>query len=124
MSTDNPYAAPQFAVEPALEYAHFPLASQGQRFVNLIVDSIVTQVIAFGFGIAIAIAFVADEGPDANAESVGLELFSQLFGFGITLAYYLVMEAACGRTIGKLHAIDVVAAGTHAAKKDRLHRAE
>jgi uncharacterized RDD family membrane protein YckC len=41
-------------------------------------------------------------GPDANTETVAFQVVSSLVGIFCMLGYYLVMEAAFGRTIGKL----------------------
>jgi uncharacterized RDD family membrane protein YckC len=90
----NPYAAPQTDVNidrEAEETIDLPPAGLGLRFANLVIDNIVRGIIA-----AVITGVIAAMGdPDSSA---GLTIVLLL---GSMLGYYIVLEGAFGRTIGK-----------------------
>ena len=93
----NPYAAPtSVADETSLGAENFVRATQGQRVANYVVDWITSRFIDFGF--TLLLDFTGILGP---SYAIGnLEAF--FLTIGLILAYYITMEATCGRTLGKL----------------------
>lgn len=110
MSESNPYAVPQSLEAYATPEPGFrdglQLASQGQRFVNLIVDNILVQLLAGGAGFVVGASFAlmrASAGQQVSeAEADSLELFGILLGIGVALVYFVAMELTLSRTVGKL----------------------
>ncbi len=96
---ENPYAspaAPQYLPGPIdVQLAVVP-ASQGARFLNSIIDYFGYLASCFAAGIVIAI--IGGEQAATFIEGIP-ELVLSL---SIFLAYYFVLEAATGRTLGKL----------------------
>ena len=109
MSETNPYAIPA-GVEPpqfgGVATGELPLASQGQRFVNMIIDGIIANVLAQVVGFVVGVAYgimAASSGREiAESELAILQLIGGMLGLLIFLMYYIVCEIAFGRTIGKL----------------------
>jgi uncharacterized RDD family membrane protein YckC len=107
MSNDNPYASPETlgsagygASAAGVDVSQGNLANKKQRFVNFIIDRLATWACEFMVGMAFAIVAVAsgnDEWVDSLDGGVGI-----LLSIGVTLLYYIVMEAMFGRTLGKL----------------------
>ena len=93
----NPYQspAPDLSVPPIFPEGIPVPASLGLRFANLIVDRIVTMVLAGGVGLVIGLVAPSDaEEPVSTLVSFGIAMV-------VILGYYAVMEAAFGRTVGK-----------------------
>lgn len=72
------------------------LATTGQRFVNYLVDTITYYVLSFIFG---GIAGVLVNAAGGNIESYLIPI--QIVSFFGYLLYFIVMEGATGRTVGK-----------------------
>jgi uncharacterized RDD family membrane protein YckC len=90
----NPYAAPQTDVNidrDAEEMADLPPAGLGLRFANAFIDNIMRGII--GGVITGVIGVMAPS--DRSAGLMLVMLFSSMIG------YYIVLEGAFGRTIGK-----------------------
>jgi uncharacterized RDD family membrane protein YckC len=68
-------------------------ASRGQRFANYVIDQVVFLVLAFLFGIALAVFGLTEHFNDLTLNIVAL---------AILYAYYVIMESAFGQTVGKL----------------------
>jgi len=87
---DNPYAAPRSNDDepPPSDELFLISASQGARFVNLLVDSFVIWLGFFGLLWTVGLDF--DEGTPALAY------------YGLTIGYYLFCEGVFGVTVGKL----------------------
>jgi uncharacterized RDD family membrane protein YckC len=87
---ENPYAPPEADdVEPPASAGEFVVgASQGKRFVNMLIDSVASRVLTFAFAL-----FGAREFGSTLAG-----LLSILF----ILCYYLFLELAFQATLGKL----------------------
>ena len=77
-------------------------ASAGKRFANFIIDLIVFMILAFGFGIVSAIVVLIIYPEAADTIETEFEKYNLLFALVLRVAYYTVMEASSGRTIGKL----------------------
>ena len=102
---DNRYAPTQGAlnsqqaVEPS-EHALEP-ASRSRRFLNSLIDTVASILVAFVVGTVLAILWpqliTALSGP--RETSMGRNYF---VGMIIGLIYYLPLEASTGRTLGKL----------------------
>lgn len=107
MSTEsnNPYASPiQATLHPQIDKPpHQELASQGQRFLNFFIDGIIIRIISFGVGLVVGIVFVSANGVQlTEAEAAFLNIVAMIVALIAIVLYFFVMEAACGRTIGKL----------------------
>lgn len=88
----NPYAAPRVeVVAPEATDDQQVLATRGQRFANLLLDSLGYYTLIFA--VALAIAVVA---------AVSIERYSFVFSLGLMLLYYFPAEALFGRTPAKL----------------------
>jgi uncharacterized RDD family membrane protein YckC len=96
MSGQNPYAPPQTELDPGLRLDvpdQLPTAGRGARFLNLLIDTFVSRLVAILFAVAVIRALGPTEGREAVIAVVALLAF---------FAYYIVLEAAFGWTIAKL----------------------
>jgi uncharacterized RDD family membrane protein YckC len=93
MSDLNPYQAPKAELEPraGAPAPLLPTASGGARFLNLVVDYVVCQIISGVLGFA-----VGSGGLDPTNGQL------MLLAIAIPIAYYLALEGAAGVTVGKL----------------------
>jgi uncharacterized RDD family membrane protein YckC len=93
MSELNPYQAPKadLGARAGAPAPLLPTASGGARFVNLVVDYIVCQLISVVLGFLVGIR-------DLNPTNGQIMLLS----LAIPLAYYLALEGSAGLTVGKL----------------------
>jgi uncharacterized RDD family membrane protein YckC len=97
MVGQNPYEAPKAELDPGLRADtpdQLPTASRGARFLNLIIDTILSRIVA----IVPAAVLAAALGPDSENVAVLAGVFA-VVGF---FAYYIVFEAAFGWTFAKL----------------------
>jgi len=92
----NPYQAPQSRVVDEEQHALEP-AERWRRFLNLILDYF--GLFALSFLIGIAFALIGGQAGVAWLQKAGPQY---LVGFGAMLLYYIPLEAAFGRTLGKL----------------------
>ena len=105
MDQENPYQSPT-AVSTAYEVPEvgpFPLATQGQRFINYLLD----QAICIGLAFMVGIGFAWFGATEIIERIPGF-----VFGSIIVLLYYIPQEALLNRTLGKL------ATGTKAVRAD------
>jgi uncharacterized RDD family membrane protein YckC len=94
----NPYAPPTAKVADVEESpAEFEDASRGQRFANMIIDTIGYYVLAFVFGALIGVVGGLDAANRLAETGVSL-----VFAFAVMLIYYAPSEHLSGRTLGKL----------------------
>ncbi|MCP5537131.1 MAG: RDD family protein [Akkermansiaceae bacterium] len=97
----NPYIAPatQDVVAPDLtgETALPVPVSAGLRFVNYLIDGIVSQLV-LGFGLGLVIGLVGGDDGVEFLQGIG----GNLVGVGLFVVYYLLVEGFTGRTLGKL----------------------
>jgi uncharacterized RDD family membrane protein YckC len=94
MDSQNPFQsplAPTFLDNTAQEKPI--VASQGQRFLNLLVDQVCCFALSFCIGIVLAVL---------GAQEVLESVPNLLFGMAIMLVYYIPQEMLFGRTIAKL----------------------
>jgi uncharacterized RDD family membrane protein YckC len=109
MENVNPYAPP---AEPAFST---PLladvltpepASQGKRFLNFIIDRVVTFVLASASGFMIGLMYAMSRSNPSAPLLPGTESMLNIIDFVqsifVALAYYFLCEALFGRTLGKL----------------------
>ncbi len=108
--TDNPYASPlsepQIFPEITSSPKELPIASQGKRFLNLIIDTVIIQVLSGGAGFIVGVAYAAskmasNEPITPEDESV-LQIVGFFIGLALTLIYFVVMEGVFQRSIAKL----------------------
>jgi uncharacterized RDD family membrane protein YckC len=92
----NPYATPKSNTVVAEQILEPVPASKGARFLNLIIDYIMQVVVIIVFT-AIALAVGGDKAMGTLDDIPDL-----LLGIVAMFSYYIVMEAAFGRTVGKL----------------------
>jgi uncharacterized RDD family membrane protein YckC len=105
--TDNPYASPASTVsDTASAPKELRVASQGKRFLNLIIDTIVIQVLAmvvgFVMGVIFAASRIAANGTVTTEDEASLGLAGFFVGLMVALGYFVVMEALFQRTLAKL----------------------
>jgi uncharacterized RDD family membrane protein YckC len=102
MQQPNPYAPP-VAHDIAIDreqrtVGELEIASNGLRFLNLLIDfvgiTIAGGVLGFGIGILQAVKVVDKSLLDGAGSSV--------FGLVVDFAYYVLLEWLTGRTLGKL----------------------
>jgi uncharacterized RDD family membrane protein YckC len=94
----NPYAPPTAHVSAvADETTEGAAASRGQRFANLIIDTVGYYLLSMIIGVILGLA--GAQGVLSEMQSLGP---SMLFGIAISLLYYVPSEAIFGRTLGKL----------------------
>jgi hypothetical protein len=67
-------------------------ASQNQRFLTLVLDTVFCRIFSFMFGFAMGVMGLGQFILDMNLYVLGAVIF---------LAYYSIQEAFCGRTLGK-----------------------
>lgn len=92
---------------PEVEQAAPIPARKGLRFANFFIDSIILNIFTFGIGIVIGVMLIAQGYEvDSQGNFVGVPLWVNLVinlvHIPITLAYYIALEVALGRTLGKL----------------------
>jgi uncharacterized RDD family membrane protein YckC len=87
------------------------LASQNQRFVTSFLDNLFIGICSYAVGFGVGIALVAN-GSFTEETVKSATLYVQLFSWVMTLLYFFALEAAMGRTLGKL------AAGTRVVAED------
>lgn len=102
----NPFAPPESFGTAAEENANVGLvsATRGQRFLNFFIDGIIVRIMSFVTGMIVAIVFLAANGNAAITpqQELTLNLIALPFGLLAVVAYFIVMEAAFHRTLGKL----------------------
>src|SRR5262245_33640262 len=105
---ENPYASPAIPADLAAE-AMIPreikIASQGKRFLNLIVDNIVIQilstVVGFMFGIVYAVAKVSSGSAIAPHDEQRMQLIGFLLGLIVAVGYFVITESLFQRSLAK-----------------------
>ena len=80
-------------IKPQIKLSDKDVASTGKRFANYFIDRVATYVLAFLLGMAMASGGLLNEYD---------RLLAQVIGLLVVLIYYLIMEAATGKTIGKM----------------------
>ena len=106
MSSDsqNPFASPsaKIDVNPASQGQLVP-ASQGKRFLNLIIDSIALYGVNYAVGMAAGLAYGASMNGNITQEQLATFQIAMFFvGLSVQALYYTVFEAIFGITLGKL----------------------
>lgn len=95
----NPYASPT-SLQHSVDHVDVTQAvvpgGQGARFANLIIDYFAQFALGFVVGI-VAVIIGGEQAAVFLDETPGL-----VIGIPILLAYYFVLEATTGRTLGKL----------------------
>jgi uncharacterized RDD family membrane protein YckC len=80
-------------------------ASRGKRFINLIVDNIVIQVLSTVAGVVLGVIYgaflVASGGTISQDDEAILNLVGFAVGVLVAVSYFVVMEALFQRTIAK-----------------------
>lgn len=106
--SENPYASPATSSEPAPIGAEFsdpqglPVTTQGKRFLNMIIDNIVTQVISGAAGFLLGISYAVSQGGRiTRSDEATLQMVGFFLGLLIALGYFVVMEGLFQRTVGK-----------------------
>jgi uncharacterized RDD family membrane protein YckC len=70
------------------------LASNGKRFLNLLIDTVVYYVLAIVVGVILGLT--------GNVDVATGPITSNIIGLAIMIVYYVIMEATIGATVGKL----------------------
>ncbi len=107
--TDNPYASPVATDSSFPEVSWVPrelqIATQGKRFLNLIIDNIIIQVLStmagFVIGILYAVIQIARTGAVAEDDGGQLQLVGFLVGLMVAVGYFVFTEALFQRTLAK-----------------------
>ncbi len=93
--------ASDHSVKPEPAAADRPKAGFWMRLVATLVDAAIVFALQFVLGTALAAAGVASSG--ANTETFGaMAVLVQIFGYTISLTYYIVFTGHCGQTPGKM----------------------
>ena len=98
---DNPYAPSEQSIIDSSVYqveGRQPLASKGKRVLNYFIDKAV--LIGLGTLVGMMLGLLLEEAELIDLADQGF--FKYGLGYAITFTYFLFMEAACGRSIGKL----------------------
>ena len=107
---ENPYASPAIpadVIEDAALVRHeLKIAGQGKRFLNMILDNVLLQVLSGAVGFVIGIIFVVmNMSPDGTIrpeDEQVLNVLGYLIGLVVALAYYIFSEVVFQRTLAKL----------------------
>ena len=103
--TDNPYASPSTEpgvatnIEPVPK--QFLVASQGKRFVNMIVDTIMIQVFGFVVGMIYVVLRFAANGTLATEDDTWIQIAGFVVRVMVALGYFVIMESLFQRTLAK-----------------------
>jgi uncharacterized RDD family membrane protein YckC len=89
----NPYSAPRAEVQDFEASSALQLATKGQRFANLLLDTLFYQVFIFVFAFVTALA--------DPALVLALQDYSFPFSLAVMLLYYIGFEGVMGRTPAK-----------------------
>ena len=89
----NPYAAPRTEVQDVDASSALQLATKGQRFANLLLDTLFYQVFIFVFAFVAALT--------TPAIVLTLQDYSLAFSIAVMLLYYIGFEGVMGRTPAK-----------------------
>ncbi len=107
MQSDNPYAspmAPSSMPEVAPDKVLSP-ASRGKRFVNLIVDNIIIQVLSTMAGVVLGVIYgaslVASGSTISTEDETILNIVGFMVGILVTVSYFVITEALFQRTLAK-----------------------
>ena len=90
---ENVYQTPKADLSVEKNYADYRVASTGQRFSNMLLDSVFFLVFAVLVGIVAGVLGVGEHLMGIN---------DNLFGIILLTMYYLPQEAIFGRTLAKL----------------------
>ena len=105
---DNPYAAPASTAndfDPFSESLHdgFPVATQGKRFANFLIDYFLIQGASFVIGVFVGFVFIAaNDGDLTPVAANNMQMISMGIGMLFWFFYYFLPEALFGFTLGKL----------------------
>ncbi len=106
MQDNNPYAIPSVMNAPmqGASPSQLSLASQGQRFVTLIIDNVFLGLLNYFVGFLLGIIFiVASGGPQAAQNGMMmLQIISFFVSIAVAFAYFVLLEGTTGMTIGKM----------------------
>ena len=89
----NPYAAPRTEVHDVEASSTLQLATKGQRFANLVLDTVFYQLLIFVCAFVVALT--------SPSLVLVLQDYSFAFSIAVMLLYYVGFEAAIGRTPAK-----------------------
>lgn len=106
---ENPYASPVTPAEVVpgaeLDSQELPIASQGKRFLNLIIDNILIQIMSTVGGVVIGALYaslkIASNSPITPTNQFRLQMFSMAIGMILTLCYFVFTEVVFQRTPAK-----------------------
>ncbi|HRX78662.1 MAG: RDD family protein [Planctomycetaceae bacterium] len=108
MQSENPYAAPeQISPIPQIvqDAGKLQIASQGKRFLNFILDSVVTQIVSGMAGLALGVAYgisrAAQGAPITPEDEAMLQIVGMLVGFAVSIVYFVFTEALFQRSFAK-----------------------
>lgn len=108
MEPDNPYASPSSASPNPFELTEggqLPLASQGKRFLNFIIDNIITWFLSMFVGVVIGIVYAVSRTnagmPIGPQEQASLQLISFFINLAVIYAYFAITEGLFQRSPAK-----------------------
>lgn len=112
--TDNPYASPAAESSGDSLSTDDPhallIASQNRRFINMIIDNIIIQVLLSGVGFAVGFMLVASQSTVRDQrlmaqrltqDDLTMRLIDLALGLFLAWAYYVIMETVFQKTVGK-----------------------
>lgn len=105
---ENPYAPPVYAADVVAEretIQQLHIASQGKRFLNLILDMVFIQILGFMLGVFIGVMIAILHMNQATEFDLTDERQTRpleyLIGIGVAIGYRVFMEAIFQRTLAK-----------------------
>ncbi|WP_439182840.1 RDD family protein [Carboxylicivirga taeanensis] len=98
---EDPELKHKMEMETIRQQLYLNEADKGKRFVNNLIDGIFCYIFMFFIAIAIGI-FVGVFSPESAATFENNTGFEYFLIFISTLTYYVTLEAATGRTLGKM----------------------
>ncbi|QDU54526.1 RDD family protein [Aeoliella mucimassa] len=107
MSQQNPYASPvSNPLGPGNVVdnvdVELPIATQGKRLLNLIIDNIVLQIVSRVVGVAVGAAMIRPGEVITPEKQSTLFVVAMIMGLIVAVVYFLVMESLFQKTIGKM----------------------
>ncbi len=90
---DNIYQTPKANLAVEADYSSYDLATTGQRFSNMLIDTVMYLIFSMIVGVILGVLGFYESLKEMN---------DTLFGLILMTVYFLPQEAIWGRTIGKL----------------------
>jgi len=103
MASQNPYASPADDAEltQVRGAGGLRIASQGKRFLNMIIDGVILSIVGFAYGFLYAIFFSPPVVQSIENFDWGNWAFQMVLGYAINVGLYVFMEGLFQKTPAK-----------------------